>query len=60
MHDAKGANKDAEADAAPEPEKRDHDAEIENRFGKKQETVQHGPISLPEIAAASDFPSNIV
>jgi hypothetical protein len=33
MHDAQRAHKDAEADAVPEPEERDHDAEIEDRFG---------------------------
>jgi len=52
MHDAERADEHAEADAAPEAEQRDHDAEVENRFGKEQETVQQcrGSILFAKIA----------
>lgn len=58
MHDAERADEHAEADAVPEPEKRDHDAEIEDRFGKEQETVQQRRRSdlSAEIAAYRRFP----
>lgn len=61
MHDAEGADKHAEADAVPETEKRDHDAEVENRFGKEQETVQQrrrSDLSLQKSRLAGDSPSN--
>ncbi|UCI29214.1 hypothetical protein [Mesorhizobium sp. B2-8-5] len=58
MHDAERADEHAKADAAPEAEKRDHGAEIQNRFGKEQDTVQHvvDPI-FPETAARPRFPN---
>jgi hypothetical protein len=58
MHDPEGADKNAEADTVPESEKRDHDAEVDDRFGKEQETVQHDPISLQKSLFAGDSPSN--
>jgi hypothetical protein len=41
MHGAERADEDAETDAVPEAEQRDHDAEVDHSFGKEQETVQH-------------------
>ena len=41
MHDAERADENAKTCALPEAEKRDHDAEIQNRLGKEQDTVQH-------------------
>lgn len=58
MHGAERADEHTEADALPEPEKRDHDAEVENRFGKEQETVQHDPISLQKSQLAGDSQSS--
>lgn len=56
MHDAERADEHAKPGAAPEAEERDHGAEVENRLGKEQDSVQHcvDPI-FPEIAPSRDF-----